>query len=158
MAKFDNVKDAGRLYDVNAGGAFKVRIGVFPTRAEADAAAAMAKQRGYTGAFVVADSGMSAKPMAGGTPPPITNPPVTNTSGAFKVQLGAFGKPENFDRNKAGQLGTIETTTKGNLTVFMVGGIQSLEAARSVQTRAQNMGYTGAFILQNVNGSLQKVR
>lgn len=158
MAKFDNVKEAGRLYNYTTGGVNKVRIGVFPTRAEADAAAAMAKQRGYNGAFVVADSGMSAKPMAGGTAPPTTTPPATNTAGAFKVQLGAFSKPENFDRNKAGQLGALETTMRGNLTVFVIGGINSLEAARSVQSRAQTMGYTGAFVLQNVNGNLTKIK
>ncbi|MEM9526707.1 MAG: SPOR domain-containing protein, partial [Bacteroidota bacterium] len=79
-------------------------------------------------------------------------------AGRYKVQLGAFSKPENFDRNKAGQLGTVETTARGNLTIFMIGGIASLAEARTVQSRAQSSGYTGAFVLEDVNGQLVKVR
>ena len=77
--------------------------------------------------------------------------------GRYKVQLGAFGKPENFDRNKAGQLGTVETTMRGTLTLFMIGNLNSLSEARSVQARAQASGYPGAFVLESVNGQLVKV-
>jgi cell division septation protein DedD len=165
LSKFDNVKDLGRVYDVNTGGAYKVRLGVFPTRAEAAAAAAEAKAD-YAGAFVVADSGTSAFPGKGGTTtggyvPPTTNPTTPTTApgsfGRYKVQLGAFGKPENFDRNKAGLLGTVETTMRGTLTLFMIGNLNSLQEARSVQARAQSSGYSGAFVLESVNGQLVKV-
>ncbi|MFT5999789.1 MAG: hypothetical protein ACI81P_002247 [Neolewinella sp.] len=165
LSKFDNVKDLGRVYDVNAGSAYKVRLGVFTTRAEAVAAAAEAKAD-YAGAFVVADSGNSAFPNSGGSTtggytPPTTNPiPPTTAPGSFgryKVQLGAFGKPENFDRNKAGQLGTVETSMRGTLTLFMIGNLNSLQEARSVQARAKSSGYSGAFVLESVNGQLVKV-
>jgi len=166
LSKFDNVSSLGRVYDVNNGSAYKVRLGVFATRAEAAAAAASAKGSGYGGAFVVPDNGTSAFPSRGiatntpYVPPTSTNPPPTNTygGGAFKVQLGAFGKPENFDRNKAMQLGTLETTARGPLTLFMIGGLSSLSQARSIQSQAQSMGYTGAFVLESVNGQLVKVK
>lgn len=165
LSKFDNVKDLGRVYDVNAGGAYKVRLGVYPTRAAAAAAAAEAKAD-YPGAFVVSDSGTSALPSKGGGTttgtytPPTTNPTTPTNPGSFgryKVQLGAFGKPENFDRNKAGQLGTVETTMRGTLTLFMIGNLNSLQEARNVQARAQASGYGGAFVLESVNGKLVKV-
>ncbi|WP_020569808.1 carboxypeptidase regulatory-like domain-containing protein [Neolewinella persica] len=163
LSKFDNVKDLGRVYSVNAGSAYKVRLGVFATRAQAEAAAAEAKTD-FAGAFVVADSGDSAFPVAGGGgggyAPPTTNPVTPTNPGSFgryKVQLGAFGKPENFDRNKAGQLGTVETTMRGTLTLFMIGNLNSLQEARSVQARAQSSGYSGAFVLESVNGQLVKV-
>ncbi|MEM9930338.1 MAG: carboxypeptidase regulatory-like domain-containing protein, partial [Bacteroidota bacterium] len=165
LSKFDDVSDLGRVYDVNAGGAYKVRIGVFPTRAEAEAAAAEAKAD-YPGAFIVADSGTSAKGATtggGGVPPAVVNPQPVNPNnqgtsfGRYKVQLGAFGKPENFDRAKAGQLGTLETTMRGNLTLFMIGNLNSLTEARNVQARAKASGYPGAFVLESVNGQLQKV-
>ncbi|MEO0732996.1 MAG: carboxypeptidase regulatory-like domain-containing protein [Bacteroidota bacterium] len=161
LSKFDNVSNLGRVYSVNTGGAHKVRIGVFATRAEAAAAAAQAKAS-YGGAFVVPDNGNSAFASTGGggstyTPPPTTTPPVA-TSGRYKVQLGAFGKPQNFDRNKASQLGILETTTRGPLTLFMIGGLNTLGEARGVQSRAQSMGYSGAFVLEDVNGQLVKVK
>jgi hypothetical protein len=161
LSKFDDVRNLGRVYDVNAGSSYKVRIGVFATRAEADAAAADAKAY-YPGAFVVTDNGTVAKgtaPSGGsGYNPPQPNPTNPNASfGRYKVQLGAFGKPENFDRNKAGQLGTVETTMRGTLTLFMIGNLNSLSEARSVQARAQIDGYPGAFVLESVNGVLTKV-
>ena len=164
LSKFDNVSDLGRVYDVNDGNAYKVRIGVFATRAEAAKAAAAAKGA-YPGAFVVSDSGTSAFSSGTSTYTPPTNPttitttqPGNNTSfGRFKVQLGAYGKPQNFDRNKAQQLGTLETTMRGNLTLFMIGNLNSLTEARNVQSRAQAAGYNGAFVLESVNGVLTKV-
>lgn len=167
LSKFDHVKDLGRVYSVSSGSAYKVRLGVFATRAQADAAAAEAKED-FPGAFVVADSGTSAFPSATGgsstgggyVNPQPSNPtqPSANTGfGRYKVQLGAFGKPENFDRNKAGQLGAVETAMRGTLTLFMIGNLNSLSEARSVQARAQASGYPGAFVLESVNGQLVKV-
>ncbi|MEM6772883.1 MAG: carboxypeptidase-like regulatory domain-containing protein, partial [Bacteroidota bacterium] len=66
LGKFDGVSSLGRVYDVNTGSAYKVRLGVYATRAEAAAAAASAKGMGYPGAFVVADNGTSAFAQAGG--------------------------------------------------------------------------------------------
>jgi hypothetical protein len=162
LTKFVSLSPLGRIYDVNTGSGFKVRLGIFATRAEADAAAAKAKAM-YPGAFVVADSGTAAFASAGSgstnTQPTTTIPPSTTTTsfGRYKVQLGAFGQPQNFDRNKAGQLGTVETTMLGNLTLFMIGNLNSLSEARSVQARAQSVGYGGAFVLENINGALAKV-
>ena len=165
LSKFSNVSSLGRVYSVNTGNAHKVRIGVFATRDEAAQAAASAKGSGYSGAFVVADNGSSAFPVAGGSQPPYTppttRPPSTgdaNAAGNFKVQIGAYSKPQNFDRNKAAQLGTVETTSRGALTLFMIGNLYSLDQARQVQANAQAMGYTGAFILQRVNGQLVKIK
>ena len=165
LSKFDNVSNLGRVYDVNDGNSYKVRLGVFATRAEAARAAASAKGT-YPGAFVVADSGTSATASGGSTYVPPSNPtnittqPRSNSNssfGRYKVQLGAFGQPQNFDRGKAQQLGTLETTARGNLTLFMIGNLNSLQEARNVQSRAQASGYSGAFVLESVNGVLTKV-
>ncbi len=166
LSKFSNVRDLGRVYDVNDGNAYKIRLGVFSTRAAADRAAAAAKAS-YPGAFVVSDSGTSASSSSStstyvppSNPTVITTQPSTSTSGSFglyKVQLGAYGKPENFDRMKAQQLGTLETTRRGNLTLFMIGNLNSLTEARNVQNQARSAGYSGAFVLESVNGVLKKL-
>jgi hypothetical protein len=162
LSKFDNVSDLGRVYDVNSGSAYKVRLGVFATRAEAARAVVEAKSD-YPGAFIVADSGTSALASSGSTYVPPSNPAVIKTGtnstsfGRYKVQLGAFGQPQNFDRSKAQQLGTLENATRGNLTLFMIGNLNSLTEARNVQSRAQASGYSGAFVLESVSGVLTKV-
>jgi cell division septation protein DedD len=165
LSKFDNVSDLGRVYDVSSGNSYKVRLGVFATRAEAARVAAEAKSD-FPGAFIVADSGTSAFASGNSTYVPPNNPTTINTGptttqptsfGRYKVQLGAYGKPQNFDRNKAQQLGTLETTMRGNLTLFMIGNLNSLTEARNVQSRAQSAGYNGAFVLESVNGVLTKV-
>jgi len=167
MGEFSSLSNLGRVYSVSNGNGYKIRLGVFATRAEADRAAAGAKSY-YPGAFVVSDngtlsSGSSSSVSSGGYTPPPTSTTTTNTtstsgsSGTYKVQLGAFGKPENFDRSRAGQLGTLETSRRGALTLFMIGNIYSLSEARSIQARAKSAGYPGAFVLQSVNGSLIKV-
>ena len=164
MGTFSNLTDLGKTYSVNTGGAYKARLGVFATRSEAEAAAASAKGRGYAGAFVVSDNGPAAK---GGTvtntytPPPTTTTttttPTTTSSGRYKVQIGAYGKPENFNRSQAMQLGSLETTRRGALTIFMIGGINSLSRAQDIQAQARSLGYSGAFILEDVNGVLKKL-
>ena len=162
LSKFSSLSSIGRVYDVNTGSAYKVRLGVFPTKAEAMAAAAEVKAS-YPGAFVVSDSGTSAtgttrpQVITDPTPPRPTTPTTTSSFGRYKVQIGAYGKPQNFDRSKAQQLGTVETTTRGALTLFMIGNLNSLSEARSVQARARSMGYTGAFVLESVNGQLTKL-
>ena len=166
LSKFSNLSGIGRVYDVNTGGSYKVRMGVYPTRAEAEAAAARAKSM-YPGAFIVSDSGTSATGTTSGGSTVTTRPTTTTTttrptstgsaSGRYKVQIGAYGKPQNFDRGKAQQLGTLETTNRGALTIFMIGNLYSLTEARNVQARAQALGYTGAFVLESVNGQLTKL-
>ena len=156
LSKYANVTDLGRVYDVDAGSSYKVRLGVFPTRAQAVAAANSAKASGYDGAFVVADSG-PASPNASATAPPTATQSAT-TGGRYKVQLGAYGQPQNFNRTKASGLGNLETLNRGNLTLFMIGGLNSMSEAQDVQSRARSMGYDGAFILEDKNGELTKVR
>jgi len=134
LSKFDNVSNLGRVYDVNDGNSYKVRLGVF------------------------ASGGSTYVPPS--NPTNITTQPRSNSNssfGRYKVQLGAFGQPQNFDRGKAQQLGTLETTARGNLTLFMIGNLNSLQEARNVQSRAQASGYSGAFVLESVNGVLTKV-
>ncbi|NJC24723.1 carboxypeptidase regulatory-like domain-containing protein [Neolewinella antarctica] len=161
LSRYGNLNNFGRVYEVNTGSAYKVRLGVFGTRAEAESAAKNALNAGYTGAFVVSDSGAATSGSTGPDyAPPATNASTTqsSTSGRYKVQLGAFGQPQNFNRAKAASLGSVETKMRGNLTLFMVGGITSVADAQRIKASARSMGYDGAFILEEVNGQLVKLR
>ncbi len=148
MALYANVTPLGRVYTSLSEGRYKVRLGTFPTRQDAAEAAARVRQLGYPGSFVVPDAGPAP------TPTPAVDfatviPPVTRSP--FRVQLGAFGKPENFDRAAASALGTLVSERRGNLTIFYLEDIQTLSQAEALRNRALEAGYPGAYILR-LNG------
>lgn len=162
LTQFANVQNLGQVYSVQEGGRYKVRIGVFATRTDAERALAAAKAKGYSGAFIVTQAGTAAN--TGTTArTPTTSTPTTPTAPAasslpYKVQLGAYSNPQNFNTAKATALGgTLETERKGNLTVYRIGGLRTIEEARSVRSRAHAAGFTGAYAVVNENGQLRKV-
>ncbi|MEM8585329.1 MAG: carboxypeptidase regulatory-like domain-containing protein [Bacteroidota bacterium] len=158
LNRFGNLSDLGRVYQTEANGKYKLKLGIFQTRAEADVARAAALNRGYNGAFIVEDrastqvSGGGVGTSAGGNPQP-----PTTSGGSYYVQVGAFGNPAGFDSNRASQLGPVVQRPRGNLTLMLIGGFATEADARRVQGRARGMGYDGAFVVQDVGGSLQKV-
>lgn len=154
---FNSLSDLGQVYTVNQGNAYKVRMGVYQTRAEAERAQAELKKRGYPGAFIVTDTGGSA--VAAPTTPAV-NPTTTPSygSGPFFVQLGAYSTPRFFNATKAQELGAVIQRQRGNLTLMLLDGGADVNAARMLQTRARNAGFDGAFVVEDVNGTLQKVR
>jgi len=159
LNRFNNLSNVGQVYAVEDGGRYKVRLGVFSTRAEAEQALRTAKSSGYSDAWIVQEAGSTT--AGGGTPTTpntggqVTNPP--SVTGTYMVQLAAYSKPQYFDRTKAETLGTITSRPKGNLTVMLVSNIRTLGAARDVRQRARAAGWDGAFIVQDQNGQLMKV-
>lgn len=158
LDQFNNLNSLGNVYTVNQGGAFKVRLGVFSTRSEAERVAAQVKSSGYSGAFIVAESGGAAP----ATPPATNNPPTTNNPPSgyapYKVQIGAFRNPAGFDMAKAQALGTIEQVRRSDgITLMLISGLRTEQEARNMQSRARAAGYSGAFVLMDQNGQLVKI-
>ena len=153
VEQFQGLTNLGQVYYVEDGGRYKVRVGVFGSRSEAETALRGVKSRGYGDAFIVSEAG------SGATTTPTTTTPTTPTtsSGQYKVQLAAYGNPANFNRTLAESWGTVESRQKGQLTVMLIGGIQTLADARSIRQRAQSAGFNGAFIVVDQGGTLQKV-
>ena len=155
LSAYGNIGDLGRVYQSEVNGAYKVRLGIYQTRAEAEQVQAAARARGYDGSFIVTDE------VSGGAPPPSPGtpgpPPPTSTGGSYYVQIGAFGNPANFDSARAGQLGTVVQRARGNLTLMLIGGYSTVEEARRVQGRARGLGFDGAFVVQDVSGVIRKL-
>ncbi|NJB85624.1 cell division septation protein DedD [Lewinella marina] len=164
LQQFENLSTFGRVYLQEADGRFKVRLGGYADREAAQGAAQRARDLGYAGSFVVTEEGApAARPSpaapapASGTPAPPPAPAPAATQAAFRVQLGAFGKPENFDRERAATLGTLRTEKRGELTVFFIDDLTSADQARSVRDRALEMGYPGAYALQLTDTGYRKL-
>lgn len=156
---FANIGDLGRVYSVQQANSYKVRMGVFQTRAEAERAQAALKQRGYPGAFIVTESGEGMNVGAPSTPSTPTPPAVsTGSTGPYYVQLGAYSTPRFFDANKAQGLGTLVQRQRGNLTLMLINAGSDLNTARSIQAQALSQGYNGAFVVMEAGSELTKVR
>jgi cell division septation protein DedD len=157
LSRFANISSLGNVYTVSQNNAYKVRIGVYATRAEAERVAAQVKNSGYSGAFIVTEAGGGGAPTA----PPPTTPPTTQPStgyAPYKVQIGAFRNPAGFDTSRASSLGIVEQVRRDDgITLILIGGLRTEQEARNVQAQARAAGYAGAFAVMEQNGRLVKL-
>jgi cell division septation protein DedD len=160
MSAFSNIQTMGDVYVVQEGGRYKARLGVFTTRSEAQNLVPRVQSRGYNGAFIVEEAGGSATSggVTGNNNPPFNPGNNNSVSGTYKIQLAALRNTRWFDPSKVNQYGTIEDFRRGDLTIKLLSGFRSLDEARRILPSVQRNGFSGAFIVQEVNGQLQKVR
>ncbi len=161
LSAYNELAPLGEVYHIRDGDRYKVRVGNFATRDEALAAAQQVQNLGYAGSFVVVGQGPVPQTVSGGPSTeraPAAAPPDTSAAvlAPFRVQLGAFAKPENFDRAAATRLGMLGESKRDALTVFYLDGLQTISQAEAARNRAQAAGYAGAYILQLVDGAYVK--
>lgn len=79
---------------------------------------------------------------------------------AYKVQLGAFSRPDDFDKSRFEEIGYVETQTKAaGLTYFYLASYASVDAARAASRQAEAKGINNPMVVAYLNGqriSLQK--
>ncbi len=159
VESFGNLGSLGTVYAKREGNIFRIRLGVYATRAQAEAAMRTARQQGYSQAFVVEETGGASVAVRGGaTPTPAPTPPgPTYGAGAFMIQLAALRDPRNFDESKVRSLGTVIDWPKGQFTAKLLTGFSTIDQARSALSRAKAAGFKDAFIVVDENGQLRKV-
>lgn len=162
LEQFDELSNYGQLYYKKEGSSYKIRVGVYDNRMEAESALRLVKSQGYRQAFIVAEEGSTAaKGVGSGTSTGggtgATQP--VSSSGRYKVQLAAYKDPRWFDATLVRDLGVVEERMKGELTVKYVGGYTTLGEAQSALRKAKSAGFTTAFIVEQDNyGNLNKVK
>ncbi len=148
----------GQVYAKPEGKVYKIRVGVFPDRQSAEKALAVCKEKGYKGAFLVEDTGRAAL---------VRNEPAVSKTAAFEtpvlrdgyaIQLLALKDLSHFDRSKVESLGEVQIWPKGNLQVVLLTGYDSRSSAELVLRRAKALGYTGAYLVEVINGQIRKAR
>jgi cell division protein FtsN len=154
MPKYASLKAVGNVYSVLDKGAYKVRVGPFNTREEAMAKVSQVKRYGYSGAFVVAESGTPGTSPNVQSKPPV-EPPVQD--GQIMIQLGAYSNVNYFDAAKATLIGPVVDRVKGKLTIKLITGFFSLDEARRTLPTAKQAGFKDAFIVQERNGVLLRI-
>jgi cell division septation protein DedD len=151
LEAFMDISHLGRLYSIEEGGRYKVRLGDFANRDAALEATREVREAGYAQAFVVSQAASELS-----SPAPYANTPAV--TGSYRVQLGAFGQPRNFDRERAASLGTLRSEVRNGLTVFLIEDIPDAATARRVQEKARAMGYPGAYALEPVGDGYRKLQ
>lgn len=144
----------GKVY-VNEGSDYnRVRLGVFASKSEAESAKEKARAAGYGSAYVVKEEGISSK---SGSEELFTSRNPRPAQSEYKIRLAALKNTSNVDRDLLNRYGKIETTQSNGLTIFYLSGFSNKSEAQSIMRNLQNQGYPGAFLMQKVNGSLQKI-
>ena len=87
----------------------------------------------------------------------VATPVEDATAVAFKVQLGAFEKPDAISFSNISHLGMIEKRKQGNLTYFYISSFKTLEEARTARAKAQEGGVPSPFIVAFKNGVRIKI-
>ena len=161
MSAFSNLSSLGDVYVVQDGGRYKARLGVFSGRSEAQNLISSVKSRGYTGAFVVQEAGAPSQQPPfnpGNNNGGVVDPGQPTGGDEVKIQLAALRTTKWFDRSKVSQYGIIEEFPRGDLTIMLLSGFRNLNEARGVLSQVKQNGFSGAFLVREVNGQLQKVR
>ncbi|GJM34123.1 MAG: hypothetical protein DHS20C18_31240 [Saprospiraceae bacterium] len=152
---FGNLEDLGSVYYKEQNSRYKIRLGVFTDRADADRVLRTAKSRGYPGAFIVKEEGGTTG-VKGVDQSSSNN--ISNSTGRYKVQLGAYSNVKYFNPSQVEDLGFIEERQKGKLTVKYLGGFDSLNEAQVALRSAKSGGFPDAFVVVEENGVLKPVR
>lgn len=178
LNRYSALNEFGNVYYMNLDNVFKVRVGAFLDKTQAEATLRSVKPT-YKDAFLVkeqttnvvdklileegtylADANPNRTPIATTTPTPNQNTDVTTTPNlnGYKVQLAAYRNPQNFDAKKVNDLGIVEQMRKGDLTVMFVSGFSTIQEAKRAMERARSLGFTSAFVVMEENGELKRVK
>lgn len=145
---FDRLRSIGVVYTVKENQLTKVRVGVFVSKSQAQLALVKIKEQGYKTAFIVEEKGtrtderITAEQTSGGGLS-------EKTVGAYSIQLGAYRNTAWFDDSKVRNLGFVTERKKGTLTIKLLSGFATEQAARNVLERVRSSGFPGAFIVKN---------
>lgn len=157
---FAGLNNIGNIYYRQDGSIYRIRMGTYRTREEAERVLGLVKNQGYREAFIVQEQGgQMGGPTTDLTPktPSPTTPPPTAATGRYKIQLAAYRDARNFDAAKLEGLGRIEDVKRSNFTVKYLAAYATVEEARQVLRSARAAGFKDAFIVEDVNGTLRKV-
>lgn len=166
---YKTLNSVGEVFVQNGSDYNRIRVGKFKTKAEAERARSIIKSKGYKSAYVVeqvtqatiSTTTSSVIRTPGSSSDSTTDKSPVYNSGAsqeYRIRLAALSNPENFNYATAQQYGKVETTQSNGFTVFYVVGIKDLENGRIYLQQLKNNGFSDAYLVQNKNGILSKVR
>ncbi len=163
ISNYSNLAGYGNLYRFFKSSAVKIRLGYYNSRSEAESLLPSVKSAGFNDAFITADvlSVSNFELLNASSTTNSYNPNAFRDHYAaeshYKVKLGAYNDPLQFNVEAIKDVGRLEQWTKGDWTIFVVGGFQSIEEAKKAQIKARNRGWTDAELVVDESGVLRRV-
>ena len=75
----------------------------------------------------------------------------------FKVKVASMKKPEWFDDSKVATIWKIDQVVEGDLTVFIMDGIKTLQQAKEIKAKVKAAGYKDAKVVVKEGGKFKVV-
>ncbi len=161
--QFNSLSQYGSLYKVEQSNATKIKLGYFFDEYEAKEVLRQVKARGHKDAFITYES-LNTSKLQLVTVAENKNVnhnqsyyDASNSGESYKVRLASYEDPIYFDVTKVNDIGVIEQWTKGEWTIFVMSGYNSLDEAELARVAAINRGFVDASVVLDRNGILQKM-
>ncbi len=181
ISDYAGLGDLGNVYSKPKNNSVKMRLGVWPNYADAEAAQTEVIKRGFKDPIIVTEkaSDESLKPFVV-TPKVVVPAPATystpNTASHSKwegkgttaangtkyyVRVCSLSDPNRFDADKlegAGVDGTVEKWPSGSngFTAIMLAGYTSLDAAKIDKEKLRSNGFPDAYVVKEQNGQVSR--
>jgi len=159
---FKSLSEFGSLYKFKQSNATKVKLGYYFDEYQAKEVLRQVKASGHRDAFITYEI-LNPSRMELVTGSTINSSSTgsyditTNTGENYKIKLASYEDPIWFDIKKVNDIGTIEQWSKGDWTIFVLSGYNSLEEAEVAKVAAIARGFSDAEIVLDRNGLLEKL-
>ena len=168
MSNYNKLSSYGQLYRFFKSSSVKIRLGFYGTRNEAQRVLKDVHNSGFGDAFVTRDvlASSNYEILNSSTSSSSSSNFGTDSNGwvndynlesSYKVKLASYMDPLKFQVDNVLDLGRLEQWTKGEWTIFILGGFESIDAAKKARLTAINRGFVDAEIVEDDNGILSRV-
>ncbi len=156
----EKLQKEGTVYAVAVDGKSKIRLGVFENRADAEEAAKICKKKGFSGAFIVAETERSISNFSDKNKRESAAPTLLKSADmrGIMVKLAAYSNLQYFDQTKVEDLGIINKVSQGKFTIVLLTGFDGKASADIALRKAKVRGFKDAYLVEQVDGQLKKVR
>lgn len=163
LGRFNHFKRFGNVYAMRAGGMVKIRLGYYQSKAEAIKVLKVLKEKGIKEAFIVGDildanrlELLTARTES--VQDTRDEELVPSYRSKYKVRVASYHSPNRFQTKKISDLGNIEHWTKGEWKIIVLSGFATKGRAESVLRQCKKRGFKDAFLVQEQDGELLRVR
>ena len=163
VGQYETLQEYGNVYKMKDGKAQKVRVGIFPTRRDAELAKKTIAKKGYAKAFVVAETDPRSVDQLTVTEEEekglkeydvIIDQPKT----AYLLRVATFRSTKNFDQSMIEAYGDVERRETGKYTIVLLSGFHSLDDALMKEAKIREMGYGDAHLVYEEGDKLKKLK
>jgi len=165
--QYSNLQEIGNVYKMQEGEAEKVRVGIYTTKEEAEAARKEITKKGFAKAFIVSEEGEQSVELkieeenekGGGDEMEIPDGYETTAfQPSYKVRVATFRSTKLFDDSNLTELGEVERKEAGKFTIILLSGFKSKKVAKMMLGEVKEMGYDDAHLVYDTGENLEKVK